>query len=225
MNRAEPAVSKGKDVPDVKSAKKDGGPKHPREHHSERQPENIDLQADVSWLKHVPSVNQSQRDIVEKMASTFTLRQTMVQKNLSAAEIIQEFPCFKKTPGLVSYHASLSYIFLPSNYIGHSSNCMHGGLELSKKLINTAINTLTLYLQIDQDFRLMFPDKNTAFIEAWTPSLKSKIVNLARSIHGNITANQLINTVEQGPSAESEMRGRCLQNLNEAHLGSFWSKS
>ena len=61
--------------------------------------------------------------------------------------------------------------------------------------------------QIDKDFQLMFPDKHTNFIEIWNKDLNNRIVSTARSIRGNITVNQLISTVENGPSEESEMRG------------------
>ena len=70
-------------------------------------------------------------------------------------------------------------------------------------------------LQTDQDFHLMFPDSDTKLIEAWTGTLRSRIVNLARSIQGNLTVGQLITTVEQGPSNESEIRGTftCIKEL------------
>lgn len=104
VNRAEPRNNCKTSSTEPKKSKKAGGPS--QAHHRDKVHQHLsieDLEGDVNWLKSVPQVNQRRDAVFEKMARTCNLRRSMVQKNASATDIINEFPCLKTTLGLVSY--------------------------------------------------------------------------------------------------------------------------
>ncbi|PIK48988.1 hypothetical protein BSL78_14139 [Apostichopus japonicus] len=57
--------------------------------------------ADVNWMKHTPAVSTDSNLVFEKMKNTLLVRRNMVNAMNSAGHIIEEFPQFKITPGLI----------------------------------------------------------------------------------------------------------------------------
>ena len=94
-----------------------GGPLNPRSYASKE--DNLqDLQDDVTWLKHTPEMYARKSEVLERMKKTFPVRQDMVTKaENTAGSVIQEFPRFLNTPGLVSNAVYLCrLIYKTSNY-------------------------------------------------------------------------------------------------------------
>ncbi|KAJ8048619.1 hypothetical protein HOLleu_01001 [Holothuria leucospilota] len=58
--------------------------------------------------------------------------------------------------------------------------------------------------EIEQDFRLMFPNEHPKLLERW-PSIKQKIIALARKSTDGATA-ELLATVDRGPCEDLELR-------------------
>lgn len=63
--------------------------------------------ADVNWMKHTPAVSTDSNLVFERMKNTLLVRRNMVNAMNSAGHIIEEFPQFKITPGLVSMTQSI----------------------------------------------------------------------------------------------------------------------
>ncbi|XP_033101223.1 uncharacterized protein LOC117104481 [Anneissia japonica] len=54
---------------------------------------------------------------------------------------------------------------------------------------------------IEQDFRLLFPDHHTNFLEKW-PNVKDQVVSFAREINGSIITSQLLTAVDRDPEGD-----------------------
>lgn len=61
---------------------------------------------DVNWMKHTPAVSADANMVFEKMKTTLSVRRKLVNDETPAAHIIQEFPQFQVTAGLVSIKLS-----------------------------------------------------------------------------------------------------------------------
>ncbi|XP_071489076.1 uncharacterized protein [Diadema antillarum] len=83
-----------------KPSRTDGGPGKVRE--GTQQPAaGCSYDEDLNWLQHCPTLARDSSLVVEKMQSTFPVRQHMVKEGRTASDILEQFPCFETVPGLI----------------------------------------------------------------------------------------------------------------------------
>ncbi|XP_030849780.1 uncharacterized protein LOC115927716 [Strongylocentrotus purpuratus] len=82
-----------------KPSSRDGGPGKVREGDQESAP-GCTYDEDLNWLRHCPTLERDSTLVVEKMKSTFPVRQHMDRDGRSASDILEQFP-FETVPGLI----------------------------------------------------------------------------------------------------------------------------
>lgn len=86
-------------MPLPKPSSRDGGPRKVREGYQESAP-GCSYDEDLNWLRHSPTLERDSTLVIEKMQSTFPVRQHMVRDGRTASDILEQFP-FETVPGLV----------------------------------------------------------------------------------------------------------------------------
>ncbi|XP_071827689.1 uncharacterized protein [Apostichopus japonicus] len=103
VNRGERRSEQSTITPKDPACKHDGGPmlKRALPAVSDNLQSEDNTTADVNWMKHTPAVSTDSNLVFEKMKNTLLVRRNMVNAMNSAGHIIEEFPQFKITPGLI----------------------------------------------------------------------------------------------------------------------------
>lgn len=129
----------------------------------------------IAFLVHA----SDEASVFHKMKETFKHRQDLVHNPQRTTNILTVFPRFLDVKGLVSLQQTLFKLFFYTN------------LEHSLYILN-------LYLQVNQDFVLMFnAETSSKLLEKWDTSFKPKVIAEAQHLTSSTELCFLLKAAEE----------------------------